>query len=62
MHLADFSAYMRADQQLVALYGDRDAWTRKVIANIASSGTFSSDRTIAQYANEIWGVSPCPVP
>jgi len=62
MHLADFSAYVRADQQLVALYGDPEAWTRKAIANISGSGRFSSDRTIAQYANEIWGAGPCPVP
>jgi starch phosphorylase len=62
MHLADFSAYMRADQQMADVYRDRTAWTRKAVMNIGSSGTFSSDRTIAQYAAEIWDARPCPVP
>jgi starch phosphorylase len=61
-HLADLSSYLEADQKLLALYGDQDAWTRMAILNIAGSGMFSSDRTIAQYAAEIWGAKPCPVP
>jgi len=61
-HLADLTSYLQADQKLLALYGDQDAWTRMAILNIASSGMFSSDRTIAQYAAEIWGAKPCPVP
>jgi glycogen phosphorylase len=43
------------------LYGDQDAWARKAILNVASSGMFSSDRTIAEYARDIWNVRPCPV-
>jgi starch phosphorylase len=43
------------------LYADQPAWTRKAILNIAASGRFSSDRTIAEYAGEIWKVQPCPV-
>jgi starch phosphorylase len=43
------------------LYEDRDEWARKAILNVAGSGKFSSDRTIAQYAAEIWKANPCPV-
>jgi len=61
MHLADFRSYLEADQHLVELYGEPDNWTRTVIFNIANSGTFSSDRTIGQYASEIWNAKACPV-
>jgi starch phosphorylase len=62
MHLADLTAYLEADRRLLELYADPDGWARKVIANIASSGKFSSDRTIAEYATEIWDAKPCMVP
>jgi starch phosphorylase len=62
MHLADLGSYLDADRRLLELYADPEAWTRKTILNIAGSGKFSSDRTIAEYAAEIWGVKPCPVP
>jgi len=62
MHLADLKAYLEADRQLLALYARPDEWARKAVVNIASSGRFSSDRTIAEYASEIWDVKPCPVP
>ncbi len=61
MHLADLRAYLDADRRLLELYADSEGWTAKVIANIAGSGMFSSDRTIAQYAGEIWDAKPCPV-
>jgi starch phosphorylase len=61
MHLADLKAYLEADQRLLALFADPDAWARKAILNVASSGKFSSDRTIAEYAADIWKVEPCPV-
>jgi starch phosphorylase len=61
MHLADLQPYLSADQQLVELYADPDRWARKTILNVAGSGKFSSDRTIAEYAASIWGVEPCPV-
>ena len=61
MHLADLQSYSEADGRLVDLYTDPDAWARKAILNVAGSGKFSSDRTIAEYANEIWKVKPCPV-
>jgi starch phosphorylase len=62
MHLADLRSYLEADQRLLQLYADPDAWTRKVILNVAASGKFSSDRTIAEYATDIWKAEPCPVP
>ena len=62
MHLADLTAYLEADRRLLELYADPEAWARKVILNVASSGKFSSDRTIAEYAAEIWDAKPCPVP
>ena len=62
MHLADLAAYLEADRRLLELYADPQEWTRKAILNIASSGKFSSDRTIAEYASEIWRARPCPVP
>jgi starch phosphorylase len=62
MHLADLKSYLEADQRLCELYGDSDGWARKAIFNVASSGKFSSDRTISQYAAEIWNAKPCPVP
>jgi starch phosphorylase len=61
MHLADLAAYLEADGHLHALYADPDAWARKAILNVASSGRFSSDRTIAEYAADIWHATPCPV-
>src|SRR5271165_2632560 len=61
MHLADLRAYLQADERVVELYRAPDEWTRKSILNVASSGKFSSDRAIAEYASQIWRVAPCPV-
>jgi len=61
MHLADLTAYLEADERLLALYADPQAWAGKAILNVASSGRFSSDRTIAEYAAAIWGAKPCAV-
>jgi starch phosphorylase len=61
MHLADLSSYLEADRRLEQLYADRKGWIRKAILNVAASGKFSSDRTIAEYAAEIWDARPCPV-
>ncbi len=61
MHLADLRAYLAADARLIDRYADADAWAAQAIRNVAASGSFSSDRTIAQYAVEIWGASACPV-
>ena len=62
MHLADLKSYLEADARLLELYADPDAWARKAILNVAGSGKFSSDRSIHEYATEIWKVEPCPVP
>ncbi|MGE0824355.1 MAG: glycogen/starch/alpha-glucan phosphorylase [Candidatus Binatia bacterium] len=61
MHLADLASYLEADQQLVELCTDLEGWARKAVLNVASSGKFSSDRTIAEYAADIWNVKPCLV-
>jgi starch phosphorylase len=61
MHLADLSGYMQTQEKVAALYGEHKAWAQKAIHNIARSGKFSSDRTIEEYASEIWGAEPCPV-
>ena len=61
MHLADLTAYLEADGRLCDLYADAEGWGRKAIVNVASSGKFSSDRTIAEYATDIWKAAPCPV-
>src|SRR5208337_1657712 len=61
MHLADLTSYCQAQERLGALYADPDGWARRSILNVASSGKFSSDRTIAEYATEIWKAQPCAV-
>ncbi|MGO9477563.1 MAG: glycogen/starch/alpha-glucan phosphorylase [Limisphaerales bacterium] len=61
MHLADLTSYCNAQDRLGALYAEPGAWAQKAILNVASSGKFSSDRSIAEYASEIWKVEPCPV-
>jgi starch phosphorylase len=62
MHLADLTAYTQAQEKVGQLYADPQAWARKAILNVAASGKFSSDRTILEYAKEIWHAEPCPVP
>jgi starch phosphorylase len=61
MHLADLKSYSEAHERVGRLYADPRGWAHKAILNVASSGKFSSDRTIAEYAREIWGVTPCPI-
>ena len=62
MHLADLTSYCQAQEAAGALYANPGEWARKAILNIASSGRFSSDRTIAEYARDIWKAEPCPIP
>ena len=54
MTLLDLEDYIKVKEQMLADYEDRDAWLDKVIVNIAKAGFFSSDRTIAQYNEDIW--------
>ncbi|CAF2343699.1 unnamed protein product [Rotaria sp. Silwood2] len=57
MLLADYAEYIKAHERVEQLFKNPMEWTKKSILNIAASGKFSSDRTIAQYAKEIWGVT-----
>ena len=56
--LADYRAYISSQEEVSATYRDHAKWAEMAINNIASSGKFSSDRTIAEYAREIWGMEP----
>jgi glycogen phosphorylase len=61
MHLADLRSYAEAQERVAGLYAAPDAWAEKALLNVAASGRFSSDRTIAEYARDIWNVKPLPV-
>ncbi len=61
MVLADFRAYSDCQARVDAEFRDRDTWARKAILNAARMGRFSSDRTIREYADEIWHLPPVPV-
>ena len=58
MLLADLRDYIRAQEEMQSQYADQTLWTRKALVNIARSGKFSSDRTISEYATEIWHLDP----
>jgi starch phosphorylase len=60
-HLADLTDYGRAHRALDACYSDQESWSRKAVLNVAASGKFSSDRTILEYAEQIWGMRTSPV-
>jgi glycogen phosphorylase len=60
--LSDLRSYIDTQDRVDAAYRDQTGWDRKAIINVARSGKFSSDRTIKEYASEIWRVSPCEVP
>jgi starch phosphorylase len=61
MHLADLTGYTQTHARVGALYADPEAWSRMAILNVAHSGKFSSDRSISEYAADIWHAKPCPV-
>jgi starch phosphorylase len=55
-HLADFTPYVEAQEKAGSTFRDRGRWTQMAILNVAGMGKFSSDRTVTEYAREIWGV------
>lgn len=59
--LADFPSYMAKQDEIVRAYQDQEGWAKKCIINVARGGIFSSDRTIKQYAEEIWRIQKTPV-
>jgi starch phosphorylase len=60
-HLADLSAYVETQVKVSSLYTQPEAWAHKAILNVGHAGKFSSDRTIAEYASDIWQAQPCPL-
>lgn len=58
MCLRDFEDYMRAASEIDAAYADCDRWNKMALINIAESGIFAADRSISEYANNIWHISP----
>jgi starch phosphorylase len=61
VHLADFAAYVETQARIDSAYVDRNLWQRKSLLNIARMGKFSSDRTITEYAREIWRIKPAVI-
>jgi starch phosphorylase len=61
LHLADLRSYSDAHHAIGDVYQNQEEWSRRAILNIAASGQFSSDRTIADYARDIWHAEPCPI-
>jgi len=58
--LADFAAYADCHRRVAEAYRDQEGWSRMAILNVARLGKFSSDRSIAEYARDIWGAAPVP--
>ncbi|RWS05288.1 Glycogen phosphorylase-like protein [Dinothrombium tinctorium] len=56
--LADYDAYIKCQEKVSEMYSNPTEWTKMAIMNIATSGFFSSDRTISEYSRELWGVEP----
>jgi starch phosphorylase len=61
VHLADLPAYVERQREVDVAYRDHNAWLRKSLLNIARMGKFSADRTIREYAREIWNVRPAVI-
>ncbi|WP_127478439.1 glycogen/starch/alpha-glucan phosphorylase [Sulfurivermis fontis] len=56
--LADYASYVQCQERVAELYRDSEEWTRRAILNVARMGRFSSDRTIGEYASQVWDVKP----
>ena len=61
MLLGDYSSYMAAQERVSHLFTKPETWARRAILNVAGMGPFSSDRSIREYADEVWKVSPVTV-
>jgi len=61
MLLADFDAYIKCQETVSATYLDTEKWTTMAILNVARMGKFSSDRTITEYADDIWNIKPLDI-
>ena len=60
--MKDFAAYCEAHEEIMRRYRDKNGWLQASAANIANSGIFSSDRTISEYASDIWHIKPIIIP
>ena len=56
--LADYASYVATQARVDELYRQPAAWAQRAIANVAGMGVFSSDRTIGEYASQIWRITP----
>ena len=61
MLLADLRDFILTQERVDSAYQDKESWDRKAIINVVCAGKFSSDRTIKQYASEIWRLEPCMI-
>ncbi len=61
MRLADYESYVKSQERVSEVYNNRRRWARMSILNVANIGKFSTDRTIKEYANDIWGATPVKI-
>jgi starch phosphorylase len=60
MLLADYAGYVATQRKVAELYSDHEEWARRAILNVARMGKFSSDRSIKEYAEQVWDVKAAP--